>query len=60
MELKLYCLSRTRIPIYLLIAPYGIETESSFALSPYEPLLIAPYGIETLYRGEVEHEQIDY
>ena len=47
MELKQICtLTRKNLP-FLLIVPYGIETEYFFYALSFIFLLIVPYGIET-------------
>ena len=47
MELKLELCDMAVIIYFLLIVPYGIETESTIPFLFWSGLLIVPYGIET-------------
>ena len=48
MELKLILLSKITLSrCYLLIVPYGIETQPLLNYTGQRTLLIVPYGIET-------------
>ena len=59
MELKLRRATYTCRQFFLLIVPYGIETDNTVLIQIHVCLLlIVPYGIETFVKSYVTHKLV--